>query len=73
MPKKNNQNKPNGFMMYAEEIKTSLLMEGHSIRSKPDLITAASPKWQVKKNKSLFQNSDYLCNLAITIHAKLRK
>jgi len=47
MPKKNNQNKPNGFMMYAEEIKTSLLMEGHSIRSKPDLITAASPKWQL--------------------------
>ena len=47
MPKKGNQNKPNGFIMYAEEIRNQLLREGHAIRTKPDLITAASPRWQV--------------------------
>ena len=45
--KKNNQNKPNGFVIYANEIKNQLLKEGHSIRNMPDLIAAASPKWQV--------------------------
>lgn len=47
MPKKQ-QNKPNGFMLFANEIKNQLLKEGHSIRNTPDLIHSASPKWQVK-------------------------
>lgn len=48
MPKnKNNPNKPNGFVMYANEIKNQLLKEGYEIRNMPDLIQAASPKWQV--------------------------
>lgn len=46
MPKKNQQNKPNGFVIYANEIRDELLREGHIIRNMPDLITAASPKWQ---------------------------
>jgi len=44
--KKSNQNKPNGFVLYANEIKNQLLKEGHSIRNMPDLIAAATPKWQ---------------------------
>ena len=46
MPKKNSQNKPNGFVIFANEIRNELLREGHVIRSMPDLITAASPKWK---------------------------
>jgi len=45
MPKKQ-QNKPNGFLLYANEIKNQLLKEGHNIRTTPDLIHSASPKWQ---------------------------
>ena len=48
MPKKNQQNKPNGFVSFANEIKNQLLKEGHSIRNTPELIHAASPKWQVR-------------------------
>ena len=48
MPKKQ-QNKPNGFLLYANEIKNQLLKEGHNIRSTPDLIHSASPKWQVRQ------------------------
>ena len=32
--------------MYAQEIRNQLLAEGHVIRNMPDLIAAASPKWQ---------------------------
>ena len=46
MPNKNNKNKPNGFVIYANEIRDELLAQGHVIRSMPDLITAASPRWQ---------------------------
>ena len=46
MPNKNNKNKPNGFVIYANEIRDQLLQEGHVIRSMPELITAASPRWQ---------------------------
>ena len=53
MPKKSNQNKPNGFIMYAEEIRNQLLREGHAIRTKPDLIAAASPRWQVGKLETI--------------------
>ena len=45
--KKMPKNKPNGFVLYANEIKNQLLREGHTIRGMPDLIHAASPRWQV--------------------------
>ena len=47
MPKKNSQNKPNGFLLYAQEIKNELLRDGHSIRITADLIHAAAPRWEV--------------------------
>lgn len=45
MPNKNNKNKPNGFILYANEIRDDLLREGHVIRGMPDLISVASPRW----------------------------
>ena len=39
--------KPNGFLLYANEIRNKLLMEGHIIQNTPDLINAAAPSWQV--------------------------
>ncbi|XP_057301629.1 protein maelstrom homolog [Hydractinia symbiolongicarpus] len=44
--KKNQKGKPNGYLLYANEIKNKLLQEGHSIRSTQDLIDAAASKWQ---------------------------
>jgi len=41
------KNKPNGFLLFANEIRNQLLKDGHTIRNTHDLIHAASPNWQV--------------------------
>ena len=40
------QNKSNGFVLFATEIRNDLLREGYNIKGMPDLVVAASPRWK---------------------------